>query len=74
MGDLNMGPDRAAALTGMSSAGSHLTFPGSAPREQLDHILVEGGRPRGVVRRPPMDLSDHRALVAELELLGQPGT
>jgi len=68
MGDLNMGPKRAASLTGMSGAGTHLTFPVAAPREQLDHVLVDGAVRAVSSSAPLLALSDHRALVAELEL------
>jgi endonuclease/exonuclease/phosphatase family metal-dependent hydrolase len=68
VGDLNMGSERAAALTGMSSAGSHVTFPVDAPREQLDHILLDGPVRAVSSSAPRLPLSDHRALVAELEL------
>lgn len=66
MGDLNMGATRASALTGMRPLATALTFPADAPREQLDHILVDGdlrARLDGAVRLP---LSDHRALTVEL--------
>jgi endonuclease/exonuclease/phosphatase family metal-dependent hydrolase len=68
MGDLNMGSDRAAALTRMSAAGSHLTFPVDEPREQLDHILCDGEVHPVSSSAPRLALSDHRALVAELDL------
>lgn len=67
-GDLNMAADRATAITGMTSAGSHLTFPVDEPREQLDHILLEGEVRAVSSSAPRLALSDHRALVAELEL------
>jgi endonuclease/exonuclease/phosphatase family metal-dependent hydrolase len=63
-----MGADRASALTGMRAAGRHLTFPADAPREQLDHILVDGEVDVVASAAPRLELSDHRALVAELEL------
>ena len=65
-GDLNMGPQRAVAVTGMMPAAHGATFPVDAPREQLDHVLVDGAltaTSAAVVRLP---LSDHRALVADL--------
>jgi len=68
MGDLNMGPDRAAGLTGMTAAGAHPTFPVETPREQLDHILVDGGLVARSSSAPRLALSDHRALVADLEI------
>lgn len=65
-GDLNMGQQRAVAITGMTPAATGPTFPVDAPREQLDHILVDGplAATGSSVRRLP--LSDHRALVADL--------
>jgi endonuclease/exonuclease/phosphatase family metal-dependent hydrolase len=66
MGDLNMGPTRARTLTGMRPLASHFTFPVDGPREQIDHLLVEGdleAKDSEAVRLP---LSDHRALVVDL--------
>jgi endonuclease/exonuclease/phosphatase family metal-dependent hydrolase len=68
MGDLNMAPGRATALTRMRAAGAHLTFPVETPREQLDHILLDGEVHAVASSAPRLALSDHRALVAELEL------
>jgi endonuclease/exonuclease/phosphatase family metal-dependent hydrolase len=67
MGDLNMGADRAAILTRMTPAASHQTFPVDAPREQLDHILLDGELSAVSSSAPRLRLSDHRALLAELE-------
>jgi endonuclease/exonuclease/phosphatase family metal-dependent hydrolase len=65
-GDLNMGPDRATAATGLASVADHLTFPWDAPRVQLDHLLADPPlRARTSVRRLPV--SDHLALIADLE-------
>jgi endonuclease/exonuclease/phosphatase family metal-dependent hydrolase len=66
MGDLNMTERRAMALTGMTPAALHATFPADAPREQLDHILVDGPLRATDTDAPQLPLSDHRALVAEL--------
>jgi endonuclease/exonuclease/phosphatase family metal-dependent hydrolase len=66
MGDLNMGERRAVALTGMTPAARHATFPADTPREQLDHILVDGALRATDSEAPRLPLSDHRALVAEL--------
>ena len=67
MGDLNMRPQRAAAVTGMKPLARQLTFPAQQPRQQLDHILargpVESSWPGVAVELP---LSDHRALSADL--------
>jgi endonuclease/exonuclease/phosphatase family metal-dependent hydrolase len=66
MGDLNMGPERAAALTGMRGLVDHVTFPSAEPREQIDHVLADG--PVRVTRSaaPQLPLSDHRALMADV--------
>jgi endonuclease/exonuclease/phosphatase family metal-dependent hydrolase len=66
MGDLNLGPRRAVALTGMTPAASHRTFPAGDPREQLDHILLDGPMSATSSAAPQLPLSDHRALVADL--------
>jgi endonuclease/exonuclease/phosphatase family metal-dependent hydrolase len=66
MGDLNLGPRRAVALTGMTPAAAHRTFPAGHPREQLDHILLDGPVTATASAAPQLPLSDHRALVADL--------
>jgi endonuclease/exonuclease/phosphatase family metal-dependent hydrolase len=66
-GDLNMGPDRAATTTGLTSVADHLTFPWDEPRVQLDHVLADPPvRAQASVRRLPV--SDHLALIADLEI------
>jgi endonuclease/exonuclease/phosphatase family metal-dependent hydrolase len=67
VGDLNMGPGRVAAITGLTPLAAGPTFPAHSPREQLDHILARGetGRVVGTgVHELPM--SDHRALSVDL--------
>jgi endonuclease/exonuclease/phosphatase family metal-dependent hydrolase len=66
VGDLNMGPRRAASLTGMRSLVSAPTFPVDHPVEQIDHVLADGPlhAAHGEARQLP--LSDHRALVVDL--------
>jgi endonuclease/exonuclease/phosphatase family metal-dependent hydrolase len=66
MGDLNMQVRRAVSLTGMTPAAPHPTFPAEEPREQLDHILVDGPLTAVGSDAPHLPLSDHRALVADL--------
>lgn len=68
-GDLNMSPERAQRISGMTSLVQHLTFPADEPTEQLDHVLLEpGGASLRVTRSEAcrMPLSDHRALVVDL--------
>ena len=66
MGDLNMGVRRAVAASGMTPAAAHPTFPWDLPREQLDHILLDGALTATDTAAPRLPLSDHRALVADL--------
>ncbi|GAA6524216.1 endonuclease/exonuclease/phosphatase family protein [Intrasporangium sp. DVR] len=66
MGDLNMGPDRAAHTTGMRPAASHPTYPVDDPSEQIDHILVRGRLATGESGAPALPISDHRALWVEV--------
>jgi endonuclease/exonuclease/phosphatase family metal-dependent hydrolase len=68
-GDLNMRPGRAGRITGMTSLASGATFPADRPGVQLDHILcteqLEGtGGPLA------LEISDHRALVVDLQVPG----
>lgn len=66
LGDLNMEPPRAERLTGLRELVAGLTFPHLAPESQIDHILgTPGLRATGGAVDLPM--SDHRALVADLE-------
>jgi endonuclease/exonuclease/phosphatase family metal-dependent hydrolase len=66
MGDLNMGPARAAALTGMRGLVDAPTFPADAPREQLDHVLGDGTVRATQAEARRLPISDHRALVVDL--------
>ena len=65
-GDLNMGPDRAARITGLRSAAAHLTFPVQAPTEQIDHVLVDGDLRVLASEARRLPVSDHLALVVDL--------
>ncbi|MGH3333103.1 MAG: endonuclease/exonuclease/phosphatase family protein [Nocardioidaceae bacterium] len=66
VGDLNMGPDRAQAITGLTPLAEHLSFPAHQPREQLDHVLVRGDLGAAVSSAVhELPLSDHRALSVE---------
>ena len=71
MGDLNMPDPLPAKLTGYRPLATHPTFPLEVPDRQLDHILVRGSL--GAVldsAAPVLGLSDHRALVVDLEPAG----
>ncbi len=67
VGDLNMGLERACAITRMRPLVEQPTFPADDPREQLDHVLARGdvGRVTGVGGHD-LPLSDHRALSVDL--------
>jgi endonuclease/exonuclease/phosphatase family metal-dependent hydrolase len=75
VGDLNM-PSTVLLLAsrrGWPETGRGRTFPNSAPTQQLDHILRND--PAGVVRPRAArvvaaPVSDHRALVVELDIAG----
>jgi endonuclease/exonuclease/phosphatase family metal-dependent hydrolase len=70
MGDLNMAGDAPRRLTGYRPLARFPTFPSDAPTRQLDHILLRG--PLGDVtaaQAPELPLSDHRPLVAEVNVL-----
>jgi endonuclease/exonuclease/phosphatase family metal-dependent hydrolase len=68
MGDLNMVPPRPAAITGYRTLAAEHTFPVQTPDRQLDHVLLRGdfGRVRAAESRA-MPLSDHRALIVDLD-------
>lgn len=66
-GDLNMDAARASRITGLRSLADRATYPVAEPVEQLDHVLAD--RPlRALAQARAMDLSDHRALVVDLDL------
>lgn len=66
-GDLNMDLDRAARITGLHPLAAHPTFPVEEPAEQLDHVLADPVLPARSEARA-MALSDHRALVVDVEM------
>ncbi|WP_101525292.1 endonuclease/exonuclease/phosphatase family protein [Nocardioides houyundeii] len=67
-GDLNMGPARAARLTGLAALAAAPTFPADVPGEQLDHLLGTPDLAARVTssRAQRLALSDHRALSVDL--------
>ena len=66
IGDLNMGPRRARRITGMEALATGATFPSTAPRVQIDHVLSTGGVVPLAARVVELPVSDHRALVVDL--------
>ncbi|RYU09645.1 endonuclease/exonuclease/phosphatase family protein [Nocardioides iriomotensis] len=67
-GDLNMEPGAAHRLTGMRPLASHLTFPADQPVVQIDHVLTAGGLHATHTEARQLPMSDHRALVVDLDL------
>lgn len=68
MGDLNMTSPLPRRITGYRPLAAPLTFPAHDPRRQVDHILVRGDVGDVVsADAPRLPLSDHRALVVELD-------
>jgi endonuclease/exonuclease/phosphatase family metal-dependent hydrolase len=68
IGDLNMEPRQAARVSGLRPLASGLTFPLATPTRQLDHVLARGPlRATGPAEAVRLPLSDHRALVVDVE-------
>jgi endonuclease/exonuclease/phosphatase family metal-dependent hydrolase len=68
LGDLNLTPAAVRRWSGLRALASAETFPADDPQLQLDHILTDD--PRLTVRNceaPLMPISDHRALIVDLE-------
>lgn len=73
MGDLNLAAPQPARITGYRPLARHPTFPADDPQRQIDHILLRGRLGRVISSSAPrLTLSDHRALVADLDLTGSP--
>lgn len=68
VGDLNMDADRAGRITGMRGLTRQPTFPAHAPAEQIDHVLADGDVSVVATESREMPVSDHRALVVDLDL------
>jgi endonuclease/exonuclease/phosphatase family metal-dependent hydrolase len=68
IGDLNMGPRSARAITRMAPLAVGPTFPAHRPRVQIDHILGSPGIRVASGRAVALPMSDHRALVSVLDL------
>ena len=69
MGDFNLPGRLPSRLTGWRPLATGPTFPAPAPRLQLDHLLAEGIQPGvlGDCEIVHLPLSDHRALVVDLD-------
>ena len=68
MGDLNMAPRPARAVSRFRPLVSALTFPVDEPRRQIDHVLARGDVGDLVAARAVrLPVSDHRAVVVELD-------
>ena len=68
LGDLNLDPDAVDRVRGgfvRAEADGH-TWPAKAPRRTIDHVLLEGLAATAAVV-VPLPVSDHRALVVEVE-------
>jgi endonuclease/exonuclease/phosphatase family metal-dependent hydrolase len=70
LGDLNVGPERLARVSGLRPLAAGLTFPAHAPTQQLDHVLARGLAPAAPGHVLPLPMSDHRALLAVARLRG----
>lgn len=71
LGDLNLGPQLAARVSGWRGAAHASTFPASAPDRQLDHVLLDGPvRAAGPAVALDAGVSDHRALVVDVAVGG----
>jgi endonuclease/exonuclease/phosphatase family metal-dependent hydrolase len=66
-GDLNMTRTPAERLTGMRPLATGPTFPTEQPTRQIDHLLVRGELTSKTGGPVPLAVSDHRALVADVE-------
>ena len=67
LGDLNMPPPPAHRISGMRPLAAGNTFPVERPEHQIDHVLVRGSLTATGGSTVPLPVSDHRALVTELE-------
>ena len=67
-GDLNMDAATAGAVSGLRPLAAHPTFPADGPREQLDHLLVDGSLEALASQAVRLPVSDHRALYVDLAL------
>jgi endonuclease/exonuclease/phosphatase family metal-dependent hydrolase len=70
MGDLNLTDGRPTAVTRYRALGAAATFPADRPQRQLDHVLLRGGAADvSLATAMQLPVSDHRALMADVERL-----
>lgn len=68
LGDMNMPAALPRWLSGWRPLAEVKTYPADRPRVQLDHVLATGAVPPvRAVETPRLALSDHRAVVVELD-------
>lgn len=74
LGDLNLPGRLPARLTGWTPLVTAGTFPSPAPRVQFDHVLAAGLGPdvSAVGQSLQLPISDHRAVLADLEIRSGP--
>ncbi|MFP3714253.1 endonuclease/exonuclease/phosphatase family protein [Puerhibacterium sp. TATVAM-FAB25] len=69
LGDLNIPGDLPAQRTGWRDVVTAPTFPRRRPRSTIDHVLLDGAvRATGPARAVDLGLSDHLAVVVDLEV------
>jgi endonuclease/exonuclease/phosphatase family metal-dependent hydrolase len=74
LGDLNLPGRIPARVTGWTQLARVATYPSYGPRVQFDHVLAEGltpeqsARAAATARAVPLGVSDHCALVVDLDL------
>ncbi len=73
LGDLNLPAGVARVASRWRVAARCPTYPAPQPRIQLDHILFDPANRLqvGAVGTPPLPVSDHRPLVAEVRVTGR---
>jgi len=70
LGDLNLGARRARRVRGLHPLVDALTWPSDAPTTQLDHVLGTPDLRSAGGWASAFEVSDHRALVAEVLVSG----
>lgn len=69
LGDMNLRSEIPAAVTGWSPLVVARSYPVAHPTLQIDHVLADGSvRPTSPGRSVDTGLSDHRALVVDVEI------